>query len=205
MQSFIYQDFEIANKAAGVISIPADIFVATNLEILGEEKEALSVKAVRELIKKIAYEPFGETRVIIIPNADKMLIPAQNALLKTLEEPPEHTLFFLIAQNPHAMLDTILSRCEIKYSDDVKANDCADNEYAKNIKPVLNNNHTKMDEYRVICFLQEKSAEKEKAILELEKLLGNTEYQKRLGEARRKLKFNANWNIICKYIIQGKK
>lgn len=203
MQSFIYQNFELAKKAAGVLAIPADIFIATNLEIIGEDKEALSVKAVRELIKKISYKPFGDRRVVIIPNADKMLIPAQNALLKTLEEPPEHTIFFLVANNPHSMLDTILSRCEIKYNDGGKPEEDIDSEYIKNVRTVLNANHTKEDEYRAICFLQEKSKEKEKTIIELEKLFGNTIYQKRLGEAKRRLKFNANWNITCKYIIQG--
>jgi len=203
MQSFIYQDLNSAELAAGKFSIPADIFIATNLELVGEDKPALSVAGVRELIKKASFMPFDEKKTIIIPNADKMLIPAQNALLKTLEEPPAHTIFMLICENPQAMLDTILSRCEIVYSASAKGNFEADKEYIKVLKPILDDNHTVAQEYQAIVFLQEKSKEKDYVLNQLENIFGVSKYQARLGEAKKRLKFNSNWNITMKYIVQG--
>ena len=53
----------------------------------------------------------GGSRVAIIDCAEDMNINAANALLKTLEEPPKHTVFLLISHNPQSLLPTIKSRC----------------------------------------------------------------------------------------------
>jgi len=59
------------------------------------------------------YRPFeGAWRVFIVLDADRMGIPAQNHLLKTLEEPPSNTLFILISEYPRLLLPTIRSRCQ---------------------------------------------------------------------------------------------
>lgn len=61
---------------------------------------------------------FGSTsanagwRIAIVDNANDLTISAANALLKILEEPPEKTLFFLIADQPKRLLPTIRSRCQ---------------------------------------------------------------------------------------------
>ena len=49
--------------------------------------------------------------VLIFPEAERMTAQSQNCLLKTLEEPPEDTVFFLITDQPAALLPTIVSRC----------------------------------------------------------------------------------------------
>ena len=51
-------------------------------------------------------------KVFVIKDADRMYVNAQNAFLKTLEEPPEKTVFILIADQPDRLLPTILSRCQ---------------------------------------------------------------------------------------------
>lgn len=51
-------------------------------------------------------------RIIVITPADSMNVSASNALLKTLEEPPEKCLFVLVAANVHHLLPTIVSRCQ---------------------------------------------------------------------------------------------
>jgi DNA polymerase-3 subunit delta' len=72
----------------------------------------ISVDQVRELERSVALAPYeGRTRVVIIDPADAMSISAQNAFLKTLEEPPPHAAFVLIATDEDAMLPTIRSRC----------------------------------------------------------------------------------------------
>lgn len=52
-------------------------------------------------------------RIVLVYPAERMTTEAANALLKTLEEPPEHTLFLLVADRPDQLLPTILSRCRM--------------------------------------------------------------------------------------------
>ena len=58
-------------------------------------------------------KPHNQYKIYIINQAESMTIEAQNALLKTLEEPPEYAIIILITSNKEALLDTIKSRCEI--------------------------------------------------------------------------------------------
>jgi DNA polymerase-3 subunit delta' len=71
------------------------------------------VDQVRDLVEhRLAMKRFeGRRRVVIVDPADAMNVPAQNALLKTLEEPPEETTLVLVASNADALLPTIRSRC----------------------------------------------------------------------------------------------
>jgi DNA polymerase III subunit delta' len=65
-----------------------------------------------EVIGAISYRPFeGTRRVFVIEAADAMAEESQNALLKTLEEPPGYAHLILISAEPAALLDTVLSRC----------------------------------------------------------------------------------------------
>lgn len=73
----------------------------------------IPVKDVREVIRKSGYHRYGgRRRVVIIDPAEAMQPAAANALLKTLEEPPEGTGFILIASHASALLPTIVSRCQ---------------------------------------------------------------------------------------------
>ncbi len=76
-------------------------------------KVAVSVDQMRALNEQVAYRPFeARRRVVILDDApDVLLGPAQNALLKTLEEPPSGTVFILIAARPEGLLPTVRSRC----------------------------------------------------------------------------------------------
>ena len=53
----------------------------------------------------------GPYKIYIVDEAEKMNAAAQNAILKTIEEPPEYAVIFLLTTNRGAFLDTILSRC----------------------------------------------------------------------------------------------
>ncbi len=78
----------------------------------GESASSFTIENVREIQKKIFLRPLkGHKKTIIILHAHLLTIPAQNALLKTLEEPPEDTLIFLVSESPDVLLPTILSRC----------------------------------------------------------------------------------------------
>ena len=71
------------------------------------------VEEVRErVIGAVAYRPFeGERRVFVIEAAEAMAEESQNALLKTLEEPPAFAHLILISAEPEALLETVRSRC----------------------------------------------------------------------------------------------
>ena len=67
------------------------------------------VRGITELVARYPFE--ARTRVIIIDPADRLALYAAPALLKTLEEPPGHTVFVLITAAPDRLLETIVSRC----------------------------------------------------------------------------------------------
>ena len=71
------------------------------------------VDEIRELIDKVKYGTIlGKYKVYIIDEVHMLSTGAFNALLKTLEEPPEHVIFILATTEPHKILPTILSRCQ---------------------------------------------------------------------------------------------
>jgi DNA polymerase-3 subunit delta' len=81
------------------------------IEPLSGKKE-ISIAQIRELERELNYRSFtGKRKVAIIDPATLMNLSSQNALLKTLEEPPEDCLIILIAPNSGGLLPTLRSRC----------------------------------------------------------------------------------------------
>jgi len=72
---------------------------------------------VRELREKVGLSPLsGKRKVYIIDEVHMLTTEAFNALLKTLEEPPEHVIFFLCTTEPQKLPKTVISRCvEVKF------------------------------------------------------------------------------------------
>ncbi len=85
-----------------------------NLDII--EMDAASnngVDEIRDLKEKVMYRPsVGKYKVYIIDEVHMLTISAFNALLKTLEEPPEHVIFILATTEVYKLPQTILSRCQ---------------------------------------------------------------------------------------------
>ena len=80
---------------------------------INEEKESISIDEVRELINKLHLTRHYDTyKIALIEHADTMNNNAANALLKTLEEPPERTLIILVASVALDLPATIRSRCQ---------------------------------------------------------------------------------------------
>ena len=84
-----------------------------------ERKRNISVEQIRDLQRKLTTRPtLGDRRAIVIDPADDMERPAANALLKSLEEPPPGTFFFLVSSHAAKLLPTIRSRCRtLRFSD----------------------------------------------------------------------------------------
>jgi DNA polymerase III subunit delta' len=73
---------------------------------------SIKIDQVREAIDRTGYRPFeGRRRVVVIDEADALMPAAQNALLKTLEEPPPSSVFVLVTARPDVLLPTVRSRC----------------------------------------------------------------------------------------------
>ena len=71
------------------------------------------INEIKDLIEKVKYATIlGRYKVYIIDEVHMLTPEAFNALLKTLEEPPEHVIFILATTEPHKILPTILSRCQ---------------------------------------------------------------------------------------------
>lgn len=105
-------DGEPCGQCATCVALAGD----NNLDIMEIDAASNgSVDQVRDLCAKIAYPPqTGRYRVVIIDEVHSLSTSAAsfNALLKTLEEPPEHAIFILATTDPQKLPPTILSRCQ---------------------------------------------------------------------------------------------
>jgi len=82
--------------------------------ILTEDSASLGIAVVRNWQKQLLLMPSSSPFAAgVIESADLLTTEAQNALLKTVEEPPTHTHIYMEAQSETAFLPTILSRCQI--------------------------------------------------------------------------------------------
>jgi len=78
-----------------------------------EKPNTISVEDIREQVNNdVAIKPYSSKyKIYIINEAEKMTVQAQNAILKTLEEPPAYVIILLLVSNLQTLLPTILSRC----------------------------------------------------------------------------------------------
>jgi len=83
------------------------------VEVDNGDLASISIKAIRErVLDLVGYRPFeGQRRIFIIDPADALSVQAQDALLKTLEEPPPGAILILISAYPDSLRPTVLSRC----------------------------------------------------------------------------------------------
>ena len=93
-----------------------DVFSAKAREIFVARPESKSRRILIEQIRDLEHAlqmraSNGRRKVAIIPDADRLVVQAANAFLKTLEEPPKDSLLLLLSALPEAMPETILSRC----------------------------------------------------------------------------------------------
>ena len=81
------------------------------IEPLAGKKE-ISIQQIREIEKQLNFRSFsGRKKIAVLDPATLMNLSAQNALLKTLEEPPQDSLLVLVATNTGGLLPTLRSRC----------------------------------------------------------------------------------------------
>ena len=85
------------------------------IRLTHEKPNTISVDDIRKQVNgDVAIKPYSSPyKIYIINEAEKMNAQAQNALLKTLEEPPEYAVILLLTANLNALLPTIISRCVV--------------------------------------------------------------------------------------------
>lgn len=98
-----------------------DVFIVEpeKVEEKGKRREKdISIEQIRKIQHQVSMFPYyGPHKIVIIDSAEHIRREAANALLKTLEEPPENTIIILVASSARAVLSTIASRCLlIKFS-----------------------------------------------------------------------------------------
>ncbi len=93
----------------------AQLCVSSDTQQINQDLSGIKIKHIRDLKTQLTYTTYNnEPREIIIYQIESASIPAQNALLKTLEEPPANTKIVLVTANLEEILPTIRSRCHIQ-------------------------------------------------------------------------------------------
>ncbi len=86
--------------------------VHADLVVINPEGLSIGIDDARQIVRQAATAPgVGRYRIVIIEDADRLTEEAENALLKTLEEPPHRTVMMLCAPTPGDMFPTTASRC----------------------------------------------------------------------------------------------
>lgn len=85
---------------------------SSQLRFFNQDQQGIGIDQARQLINECSFSGYDQnTRLIVLLHAQQMSLPAQNALLKVIEEPPSNTLIILVTSQPQALLATIHSRC----------------------------------------------------------------------------------------------
>ena len=78
-----------------------------------DKDRTIKVDHLREVLRALSFHALEGRRVILLENAQRMTVQAQNALLLTLEEPPAYVLFLLLCNGTDALLETVRSRAPV--------------------------------------------------------------------------------------------
>lgn len=104
ISEFAKENFQLSSSSSNLDFKNVDI---------PEGKKNIPMDNIRELIKWSSLKPSYKNHKIIVINADGLSIESQNALLKTVEEPPEYLQIIFKSSNYKQLLDTIISRCKV--------------------------------------------------------------------------------------------
>lgn len=104
----------LAKYIADKIIKPKDNSESVDIARYYPKTSSFGVDDVRNIIEEVNKKPYeGDKKVLILYKCDKMTVQAQNALLKTIEEPPEGVYLILLSDSLETILDTIQSRCQV--------------------------------------------------------------------------------------------
>ena len=172
----------------------------TNPDLLILEDDKIGISQIKQLIKHLSTKPFGKTeKSVIILNGNNISPDAQNALLKTLEEPPGNSIILIGTDSDSKLLPTILSRCLILNNESLITND----ESNFDLEKILN--ASVEERFDII----EKTTDKDQFLNDLtesyrQKILkgeGNSEFLEELLQAQIWKESNVNIRTILEYLM----
>ncbi len=106
----------IEGKHSDIHAITLDAAgTAEDIEVVEADRRRtrISTEQIEDLQRTSTLPPFeGRWKVLLVENADRMSAEAGNRILKTLEEPPPHIVWMLLAEDENRLLDTVVSRCQ---------------------------------------------------------------------------------------------
>lgn len=112
-QELVLEHLQVQNERAHQ---QKDQFESEYIEI-NTNRSVIGIEAVRELTEQLSFGVSPAVRrFVILYFAEEMTLPAQNAVLKLLEEPPAYTQLVLVTNDAGTVLETIQSRCRIEYT-----------------------------------------------------------------------------------------
>lgn len=133
-------------------------------------EKAIGIPDIRNLQKDIFLKPgFSEKKIIIIEGFNQITVDAQNAFLKTLEEPPQNTIILILVNSLDFILPTILSRCNLINLTKERKNTEDTDTYSKLFESLLENKENPL------IIAQDYGKNKESALKLLENLIILTE------------------------------
>ena len=103
----------MARELAAILLEMENLFNSPDYIEIKPDGNSIKIAQIRKLQSDILVKPYKSYKIYVIDEAQKMTVEAQNALLKTVEEPPKYAIIILITDNKESLLDTIKSRCEI--------------------------------------------------------------------------------------------
>lgn len=168
------------------------------------ENDKLGVEQAKKIREHLSIKPIiTKGKALVLENAANLTLDAQNALLKTFEEPPDETLILLGTDNEFQILPTILSRCEVSYLGEERAERLEASKFNHDIEKLLNNSVKERFEYI------EKLEDKDEFLQALvyffrQKLQENQRYldfTKELLQAEAWAKANVNIRGILEYLM----
>lgn len=173
-----------------------------DLLMFGDE-EKLGVEEIKKIREHLNLKPYSASlKAVVLVSAQNLTLAAQNALLKTLEEPPGESLIILGVDSDQALVPTIISRCQIEYLDLATQKGQAE-KFTDQIAKLEN---LSLEERFLII---EKTEDKEQFLKELVKYYRNKMQQdpklinftKELLQAEAWAKVNVNIRAILEYLM----
>lgn len=171
--------------------------------ILIPEENSISIEQIKNAVNQSMRVPFNSpARALIINRANAMTLPAQNAFLKSLEEPSRQTNIVLISQNVDGLLATILSRLEI-----YKMKKIREPRYLKDIPQIMEMSlgdrmFYAQENYKKIEDMQEfLDALLMYCAADLSRLHNSVNLVNKIYNSKRALKSNVSEKLILEYIF----
>lgn len=115
-----------------------------DFRFINPERETIKIENIRNFNSELSYSGYTSAkRYIVFFNFESTTIPAQNAALKSIEEPPKDTQIILLTSAHNSILSTIISRCEVIY-DSYKRKEQGDNETADLYTSICKSTHAEV-------------------------------------------------------------